>query len=599
MDKTKLENLIKEASKKYYDGTPIMSDAEFDDLLEDLRAIDPTNVLLTGIGHGYIQTDLNTVKHRLAITRGLPKIKVEKDFNLPKGYLTPKYDGSSITLYYDDGKLIQAVTRGDGITGTDVTDKVKLVVPNTIDKDIKVITGEWLLSFENAAKYYPEAITIRNIATGILSKKIFTPDEIKRFDFVAYRINKINRRITREEILRTLRKNGFLTPDVNIFYNNIRFDELFSEFKTYSHRGKTFLYDGIVFDDGIEELSGEILYKNEVAYKIRTEVRTVTVDHIEWNHSKGGKLKPVVVFNPIKLSGATIQRATGFNAKNILDNGIDTGAKIKICRSGEVIPYIVNTIEPVKVNLPTHCQDCGESLIWSGVDLMCGNKDCSLNKYKTLFHYIKTISNIKGASSKVIDALIRFEGWKEVADIYKTKREDFIALYLENGLGNTSIDLVKQVFSKLYSDIDYNNWLIGLNIPNFSTKNVKKYGADIKEYLDTNDITKLGNLTDAIKTEIIKNTPYISEIYNLTKDILVIDDVATAAPTLKVCITGKLSIGRKLLLAEFAKKGIIEASIRSCDILICNEPSSSSKYVFATNNNIPIMTENDFMNKYF
>lgn len=597
MDKNTLIQTITKASQEYYNGTPIMTDAQFDSLLEQLSQIDPKHPLLTQVGHGYVQSDsLNKIKHPRIITRGLPKKKVEPNFILPKGYLTPKYDGSSVTLYYNNGILDKAITRADGIYGFDITDKMSLLVPTKIDKRIKVVTGEFLLSYENLKKYYPNEDAIRNIATGAMNKPNYNKKEITRFDFVAYRINFGDfTNITYPEILNLLRENNFITPDTKVAYNGGKdFTYIFNKYKTYSHKGHTFAYDGIVYCSGIEIKGDEILYKNELAYKTLTETATATVKYIEWNHSDKGRIKPTVVFDTVHLSGADIQRATGFNAQYIKENGIDTGAVVEITRSGEVIPYILNTISSVDAKLPTRCE-CGELYEWDGVDLVCVNKNCSLNKYKTLCNYIKIVCNTKGFSDKAINALIEHENWKDVFDIYNKVNNNFDNLYNKDGIGDSTVELIMNAFDKLYDNIQFETWLKGLNIEALSDKNISKYSKDIYKYLNEKDKNIFNNYTPYIKGVIIKNLPYITSFYELTNKYIQKPITRLKAQNnVNICITGTLSKPRKELLEEFNAVGAVESSIQKADILICNEPSSSSKYKYAIKNNVKIMTEDEF-----
>ncbi len=598
MNKNELTSLITKASQAYYDGNPIMTDAQFDALLEDLAKIDNKHPLLTQVGHGYVQSNgFNKIKHPYVITRGLPKKKVDPSTIIPAGYLTPKYDGSSVSLYYVDGKLDKAITRADGIYGFDITKKMELLVPTVVDKRIKVVTGEFLLSYENLKKYYPNNDAIRNIATGAMNKPDYNVNEIKRFTFVAYRINygTLNKNITYPEILQLLRDNKFITPDTKVTYNGGKdFTSIFNNFKTYSHKGQTFAYDGIVYNSGITVNGEEILYDNELAYKTITETATATVKYIEWNHSDKGKIKPTVVFDTVHLSGADIQRATAFNAQYVKENGVDTGAVIEVTRSGEVIPFLLRVIKPVKANLPTTCE-CGERYVWDGVDLACKNSNCSLNKYKTLFNYIKIVCNTKGFSEKAINALIKYEGWEEIFDIYKNNTNNFNGLYNTDGIGESTVELIKTAFNKLYSNIEFDVWLKGLNIEALSDKNVDKYKNDIYKYLQDNDTSVFNNYTPYIKGVILQNLGYIKEMYVLTNKYIVKPEKRLqTANNVNICITGTLSKPRKELLEEFGKLGASESSIQKADILICNEPSSSSKYKYAVKNNIKIMTENEF-----
>lgn len=361
-----LKKKIIDAATAYYSGNPIMSDEQFDELVEQLREAAPNDKLLKKVGWGsqVISTDLEKVLHDVVITRGLSKIKVEPDSMLPSNphYETLKYDGASVTLYYDkNGDLSKAVTRNDGVHGFDVTSKLQYIVPTHIDAPIHAITGEFILSKECNNEYF-QSNSPRNVAVGVLMKKSVDPSEVVKFDFVAYRIISIWKGLDKTYdmisllkadrciVNETLGDLGFReAPVKKVEENNRSYKRSFDLLSYVSHNGHLYNADGVVYDTGLTftDANTEIIigYKDELAYKAQTETAIVKVRDVIWNHTRTGRYVPTVIYDEVNISGAKCSRATGHNARCIRDNNIGVGTTIEIVRSGEVIPAIVGVYD--------------------------------------------------------------------------------------------------------------------------------------------------------------------------------------------------------------------------------------------------------------
>ena len=373
MIKEELERSIREYSSKYYSGEATIDDSEFDSLVEALRQIDPNNSLLEETGFGFNVAHGKT-KHPYVELKSLSKVRVPGTERI-KGYnlITPKFDGANVEIIYKDGAFCKAISRGNGVYGIDISEKLAPIVPATFDleglsAEVKSMissaeisfSGEFLLSVKSKDRYYRDEVAYRNIPAGILNRKNVTKEECKRFSFVPYRINAINAkaeiatslfdslkdRLYIQKLLNKLFKTEvpyFLPAQENNTYSNI-----LNSFQDYG-----FYYDGIVTNSGVkvskERKEGNtylyIIRYEELAYKTNNEYKDIKLSKIEWTLTRTGKLMPVANFDKVLLSGAYISRATLHNAKVVETNQIKEGMTLRIIRSGEVIPHVIGIVK--------------------------------------------------------------------------------------------------------------------------------------------------------------------------------------------------------------------------------------------------------------
>lgn len=380
---------LKICDASYYNtGEVMVSDIEYDTLKDSLRTSFPSDPYFQTVGASsdgdnfdlpYILGSLNKVK---ANGSTLKWIQDEKIQHLA---VSAKLDGVSLYIKFENGKCVLASTRGNGYKGKLVTDKISKICPTIHTNDVLETRCEAVMTTEKALELgYKNA---RNAVSGILNS-----DDGKNIEYVSlifYHVFNQNFDNYSEHIifLNYLNINIPLnicipinqTPDIE---NYLR--KAFSNLKTMVK----FEIDGLVIANNDDPNIGEDYYpKNISAFKVNAEAIRTKVTSIDWNVGRTGKMTPVVNIQPVDIGGATISKATGFNAKFIDINNIFPGAEIGIQRSGEVVPYITECFEIFKVDnlVPTHCPYCGSELEFSetGVDLYCNNSHCNeKNLYK-------------------------------------------------------------------------------------------------------------------------------------------------------------------------------------------------------------------------
>lgn len=342
-----LKAKIEEASIAYGNAEPIMSDKEFDQLVNELKTLDPTYVdTVTYDDHteGFAKA-----KHDL-ITGTLAKCKDEAAFKEwfrkhPGVYvMEQKMDGAGIELKFRNGKLVQAVTRGTGFEGDDITENAKLVIGviSTLNLSMDCsIRGEILMSHSMFNKNYKNKMkNCRNAAAGIM--KHLDGSELDNLNFVAYDMQEVGEKTIKTEVqkLEFLSGNGFEIPEHAVVKN---LTEAFA-FRTSQYNNRENIeydIDGVVVKPEVidyEDLKNRTP-KNSCAIKFELDVGISHIKNIEWSQA-GKYFTPIVEIDPIELNGVTVTHAQIFNIKKMIELGIEIGKIVEVVRRGEIIPHI-------------------------------------------------------------------------------------------------------------------------------------------------------------------------------------------------------------------------------------------------------------------
>lgn len=360
-----LETLIPKYAQQYYDGTSEISDEEFDALTDELKELDPNHWILSAPGWGYDpykDTAGKKVEHLYQKVTGIsskPR-KVEDITVSGKINISAKLDGLTVVTYIKDGKIILAVTRGNGTVGKDVTAKIIHLHGSDMIEDKNFtgsIRGEAVIphtKWEQFKEKYPDAKNQRNSAAGIINNTTEPLKDLEFIDYVLFSVNTSSYEIgkTQDEKLVWLSKNfekvvENTSSDVSIIKSANNPEDVLGIY--YDKVRETYPCDGLVLteeDQSSTEKDGLIYYEgNTEAFKFPSEIKETLVVDIEWNMSKGNKFIPVLILEPVVLNGATVKRVTAVNAAFVKKNNIEPGkTKVKIRRSGEVIPQIMEVI---------------------------------------------------------------------------------------------------------------------------------------------------------------------------------------------------------------------------------------------------------------
>lgn len=505
-----LVNKLNEYSKAYYVlDAPKISDKEYDELYDELlRLEEQSGIILPDsptqrVGgdplpcfepHTHIHRlwSLDKVRtredlidwgrrvERIAESQQLPKVKYALEY---------KFDGLTINLTYEGGRLITGATRGNGIVGEDITPQIKTIrtVPLTIPFKGKMeVQGECYMKLsvlDEINKTTDEKLkNARNAAAGALRNLDPRITAKRRLDCYCYNVGYIEGKKleTQDEMLGFLRENGFTVSDYLVFCDDIETvcDEIDKAEESRPHLD--FLIDGMVVkvrDFATREALGatEKFPRWAMAFKFAAEETTTTVRDITWEVGRTGKLTPRASFDSVELAGATIRHATLNNFDDIQRKRVGIGSRVFIRRSNDVIPEILSAVEgdvpERQVEKPTVCPACGAHVEHRGVHLYCTNSlSCAPQIAGRLAHYAsRDAMDIDTFSEKTAALFVEELKLKSIPDLYDLGPQDYMGL---QGFGERRINNLMAAIERS-KDCTLGAFIFAIGIPNVGAKTAK------------------------------------------------------------------------------------------------------------------------------
>ena len=417
---------------------------------------------------------------RIAESQQLPKVKYALEY---------KFDGLTINLTYEGGRLITGATRGNGIVGEDITPQIKTIrtVPLTIPFKGKMeVQGECYMKLsvlDEINKTTDEKLkNARNAAAGALRNLDPRITAKRRLDCYCYNVGYIEGKKleTQDEMLGFLRENGFTVSDYLVFCDDIETvcDEIDKAEESRPHLD--FLIDGMVVkirDFATREALGatEKFPRWAMAFKFAAEETTTTVRDITWEVGRTGKLTPRASFDPVELAGATIRHATLNNFDDIQRKRVGIGSRVFIRRSNDVIPEILSAVEgdvpERQVEKPTVCPACGAHVEHRGVHLYCTNSlSCAPQIAGRLAHYAsRDAMDIDTFSEKTAALFVEELKLKSIPDLYDLGPQDYMGL---QGFGERRINNLMAAIERS-KDCTLGAFIFAIGIPNVGAKTAK------------------------------------------------------------------------------------------------------------------------------
>lgn len=366
-----------------------------------------------------------------------------------------KIDGLAVSLKYEDGKLIQAVTRGDGMVGENVTANVRTI------KSIPLKLKDRLTLEARGEIYMPKSSFIqlnekreeqgeavfanpRNAAAGTLRNLDPQVTASRNLNVFLYALANVSERSvsTQNEALKLLDDVGLRTnPDRNVFDS---IEDVWSFVEEYQEKRTTLPYeiDGIVIK--INELNNQEQAgftvkapRWAIAYKFPAEEARTVIREVEWSVGRTGVVTPTAIMDPVQLAGTTVQRASLHNVDLMIEKDIRLGDTAVVRKAGDIIPEVIKIDEDMRdeeskpYDFPTHCPACNSELMHleEEVALRCMNPKCSAQAKERLSHFVsRNAMNIDGLGEKVVSQLYERGLVLDVADLYYLKKEALLAL---------------------------------------------------------------------------------------------------------------------------------------------------------------------------
>ena len=626
-----LTELLNKASDAYYNtGNTIMEDREYDSLLEELRSLEQETgfVMMASPTHkvGYeVKSELQKVAHNHPML-SLAKTKDWNEFIIYFGNKDVigmlKMDGLTCSLRYIDGELISAETRGNGEIGEDIFHNIKTVktVPQKIPyKDELIVDGEIICTYDDFEPFSTEYKNPRNFASG--SIRLLDSNEcVKRpLTFVAW--NVIKGCDNENSFLRKLVLIDELGFTVVPWTSSFDWDA--KEFLVNKAKKLGYPIDGLVgrFDDiKYGESLGATSHHSNAAYafKFGDETYETVLRGVEWNTTRTGIIAPVAVFDEVDLDGALTTRATLHNLSIIEQLELGIGDTITVYRSNMVIPKIDdNLTRSNTLKIPTVCPCCGHPTEVKYTDnskvLMCTNPDCPAKKLARFTHFVsRKCMNIDGLSERTLELLISNNLIKNFRDIYHLK-EHVGKLCTLDGMGKKSVENLLNSIEKS-RDVKLENFIAALGIPNIGLSAAKaiskKFNGSHYDFIlalsndnyDFSQIDDFGEITNKSLHDWWHSKDPMVELLPMEVNFIVEDTGSNASLDGKsFCITGSLThyANRDALVKAIDDNGgkYVSSVSKKTDYLINNDKTSTSgKNKKAMDLNIPIISEEDFIN---
>ena len=464
----KVQILKKWAHAYYVEDNPVAADEEYDKLYHevlDYETAHPDEVAEDSptkrVG-GVVRDEFSKAKHIKRMwsmedvfsteeVRGWLN-RVEKNVGKCEYFCEPKFDGASMNLLYENGRLVRAITRGDGVVGEEVTDNVKTIrsVPLVIDyKGLIEIRGEVVIRKDDFEAINKERLdegeqpfaNPRNAAAGSLRQLDSSVTAKRRLVFYPWGIGENSLQQNRlSEKINFIYDQGFLKPPYSQECNTIEEIEAFYRFLISKRDEIPMMMDGMVIKvDDIskeEELGYTVKFpKWMCAYKFPAIEKVTKIEAITLQVGRTGVITPVAEIEPVNIEGAMVSRATLHNFDEIERKDIRIGDSVIIIRSGDVIPKIIKVLtdrrtgDEQPIERPVKCPTCGSELLDEGALIKCQNLKCPDRVINSIIHFAKKgCMNIDGLGSRIVELLVKEHIIDNVLDLYRLEAEDLACL---------------------------------------------------------------------------------------------------------------------------------------------------------------------------
>lgn len=639
-----LVELLNRASESYYaKDTEIMSNFEYDKLYDELEQLEQeTGVVLANsptvkVGYEAVEELPKEAHEQPMLSLGKTKDREElREWVQDKtALLSWKLDGLTIVLTYQAGKIIKAVTRGNGEVGEVITNNAKVFknIPLSIpfDGDL-VLRGEAVITYSDFEKINAEIAeeeakykNPRNLCSGSvrqLNSEITAKRNVRFYAFNLVSATDIDFENSRKKQFEFLTKMGFEVVE----YKEVDKDTILDAVDYFAKAIET--YD--VPSDGLVLTYEDIAYgqslgrtakfpRHSIAFKWADEIRETTLKEIEWSPSRTGLINPVAIFEPVELEGTTVSRASVHNISILRGLKLGIGDKITVYKANMIIPQIAeNLTQSDTVEIPKCCPVCGGEIqirqIGDAQMLYCENPQCEVKKIKAFTLFVsRDALNIDGLSEATLEKFVAKGYIHTYADLFHLERfkEEIVEM---EGFGEKS-------YRNLYDSIEkarnttLPRLLYGLGIANIGVANAKMlckyfhFDLDKMRNADVEELSQIDGVGEIIATafyEYFQDAKNNAQLDEVLKELQMEEAAEEGEQTLAgkaFVITGSLNhfANRDALKEEIEKRGgKVTGSVTGKTVCLINNDitSTSGKNKKAKELNVPIVSEEEFMKEY-
>jgi len=624
---SELEKKILQARHDYYNSTPTVTDEVFDAWVDELSELRADSPAVTAIGavpvsewkkvsHGFTMGSLdkvNTLEEITGWVQGLPAATPEAVMYEPL-IVTEKLDGISIHVRYVNGYFSQAITRGDGTIGEDISTNVARMkgIPRKVREDFTgSLRGEVILLKSDHQKHFPDYANSRNAASGI--SKRYDGKGCEHLTVLFYQVADGHDFETEGDQFEWLQAQGLQTPNwyVTAMAPGIRTpQDLWVEYQQTKRAALDYDIDGLVVrvnslakQVGMGEKDGRP--KGAVAFKFAPITRETVLRDIQWQVGGSGRITPVAVFDAVGLLGAQVTNASLYNVKYIRDLGLSIGARIVVARANDVIPRVVavSMKSPLPLTVPVTCPVCGHNVVPDGEYLVCQNEAaCPAQAVGRIKRYIAAL-DVKEWGETLIERLVASGKVRSPADLYRLNMPSLAEV--ERISENVADKLLALLWEK--NPLALEVFLGSLSIPGIATSSVTML---MDAGLDTWEKMLAASITDFEKVAgfgPVKARAFWEWIDEMGKKLVA--DMLAAGVVIKakviggltgksVCFTGKTTRKRgELEQLVVDHGGTVKGSVsKGLTFLVMADPNSgSTKATAAKKNGTKCITEDEFL----
>ena len=640
---------LNQASDSYYNGKgELMTDYEWDALFDQLKRLEEeTGEILPDSPTNRVSEDSIVGKKEEHEFAALSLAKTKQVSDLVKWaedrpiWISWKLDGLTLVVTYDGGKLTKIVTRGNGHIGTNITHLAPAIsgIPATISEiGHLVVRGEAVISYADFEQFIIESegdyANPRNLASGSLTLKDIEEVKQRHIQWIPFTLVYTEQELTswgeRMQMLKDLGMNPVERERIDHpTAENIQ-QEIDKFTEKVTSKKNPFPVDGLVicYDDTVYAATGSVTGHHATragfAFKWQDEHAETELDHIEWSCA-ASTITPVAVFKPVELEGTTVQRASLCNVSECERLGIgDKGTRLQVIKANKIIPKVINITEVVgSFVIPAECPVCHAPAVVreseSGTKtLHCTNAACPAKQLKKFARFVsKEGINIDGISEQTVWKFINHGFIREYADFYKLKNYAFEISCFE-GFGKKSVsNLLESVEKSRHTD--GRHLLYALNIPlcggDVAKKLLSRY--KVKELIETGrlsmfddefaSIDGIGPEKSAKFIAWFKDDVHFQHVQHLLSELIIEEqepvETGNKCQGLTFVVTGDVHHykNRNELKAYIESQGgkVTGSVSKSTNFLINNDAASqSSKNKKAHELNIPIITEDEFIEKF-
>lgn len=633
-----LVSTLNEWARLYYEeDAPVVADAEYDRLYDELRNLEKEvgYSLPTSPTHrvgGAPKGKFEQSKHILRLY-SLDKCQSKEEFydwcnRIVKtvGYLPTltceyKFDGLTLNILYENGKIVKASTRGNGEVGEVVTAQVNTIqkLPKTIEYKGRIeIQGEGILRLSRLNEYNLTASeplkNARNGAAGAIRNLNPQVTAQRGLSFFAYNIGYSDKTFaTQTEMREFLKAEGFETEGDFEKVNDAESAMKYAD-RTGEKREKLdYLIDGVVFKVDDVHLRDEIGFTEKfpkwaVAYKFKADEMTTTLQDVEWQVSRSAKLNPIAILEPVDIGGVTVSRATLNNYGDILKKKVKIGDKVFVRRSNDVIPEIMGVAienpNAVAIKKPHECPVCHAPVKEVGAFLYCTGDNCAPQIISKLDHFAsKDAMDIDGFSEKTAELLYNETHVEDAVDLMNLNATDLFGL---EGFGDKKIgNLLGAIEKSKHTTLD--RFIFALGIDGIGKKTAKDLVKRFRtlenlqnaSLADLGAVDGIGEILANNVFEFFRDSNNVDFIGRLLKSGITFEEAEQKSGVfsgMKVVLTGSLPTYKRGEATKLIEDngGEVAASVSKTVNLVLAGEDAGSKLEKAQKLNIKIIDEQQF-----